>query len=235
MYDATDFDHQLVLTALKLEKQFSLNNYFGDNDHKLFQYKQGVIPIIVSSPHAVKQVRNGFIKKSDIFTGSLAILLANLTNCHVIYRTSTGNGDSNHDEICEYKSFLLSKVSQHSLQCLIDLHGIHKKRNLLIDVGTLNGLSINKSIEKIIVNCFNEQNIYDVHFNCLYNADKKGTVVKTIWQNTGVPSFQLEINGYYRDIHKKDNWNNFKRLVESLESLILNLNYFFQSNKQFKN
>lgn len=232
MYEPISFDYQLIFKALELEKQFALNNYFGYNNNQLFQYKQGVIPIVVSAPHAVKQVRNGLIKDSDLFTGSLALLLENLTGCHVIYRTSTGNGDSNKDENCRYKNFLLSKIEENSLQCLIDLHGIHKKRNLLIDVGTLNGLSINKEIENIIVKCFKGEDIHDVHFNQIFDANKKGTVVKTIWQNSGIPSFQLEINGQYRDIYNKDNWDKFNKIVKSLMSLILNLNYYFHKDNQ---
>src|SRR5690554_6185453 len=94
------WDHQLIHMALSFEKQFSLNNYFGQNNHQLFQYEEGAIPIIISAPHAVKQVRNGWIKDPDIFTGSLALLLKSLTGCHIIYRTSTGNGDSNRDLNC---------------------------------------------------------------------------------------------------------------------------------------
>ncbi|SDK60587.1 hypothetical protein [Natronincola ferrireducens] len=214
---------KFVTKAFQFEKQFAANNYFGEDKDNLFKYREGSIPIIVSAPHAVKQIRSFKVKKPDIFTGSIALLLGDITNCHVIYRTFTGGGDSNNDINCPYKNFLLKKIKEHSLACLIDLHGLDKKRNLTVDVGTLNGLSIGKEIESIIVNSFKSQNIMNVRFNHYFNADKAGTVVKTIWDDIGIPSFQLEINGLYRDVSKEENWDRFSRIVKSLHLMIFKI------------
>ncbi|KJF27864.1 hypothetical protein TZ02_04525 [Clostridium aceticum] len=219
-----NFNNQLISNALLLEGEFSSNHYLGRNYNCLFKYKEGVIPIIISAPHAVKQVRNGLIKNPDIFTGSLALILAQRTKCHAIYRTFTGNGDSNSDSICSYKDYLVKKIMQYPLRCLIDLHGLHKKRPFMIDVGTLNGKSISKEIENLIIETFLEEDIRDVRFNYLFNANKEGTVVKTIWEKTNIPSFQLEINGLYRDLSYIESWNKFQQIVITLEKLIYRLN-----------
>ncbi|WP_156894492.1 hypothetical protein [Clostridium formicaceticum] len=218
------FDNQLISTALLLEGEFSSNYYLGKNYSCLFKYKEGDIPIIISAPHAVKQIRNGLIKNPDIFTGSLALILAQRTKCHAIYRTFTGHGDSNSDLICAYKDYLIHKIKECSLRCVIDLHGLHKRRSFMIDVGTLDGKSIPQEIKTLIIQTFQEGNINDVRFNYLFNADRQGTVVKTVWEKTGVPSFQLEINGLYRDINHVESWTKFQQIVTTLESLIYKLN-----------
>ncbi|MCC5911640.1 MAG: hypothetical protein JJT76_14540 [Clostridiaceae bacterium] len=216
-------NNKLIKNVFELEQQFAFNNYLGKDEGSNFKYRKGNIPIIISAPHAVKQIRNGKIKNPEIFTGSLALLLGDITDCHVIYRTFTGNGDSNKDMPCEYKNFLLEKIKEYNLFCLIDLHGLNKKRDLMIDVGTLNGISITENIKNIIINSFKEHAVFDVRFDHIFNADRTGTVVRTAWYGVGISSFQLEINGIYRDINYTQNWNNFNKIIKSLQLLIINL------------
>ncbi|WP_051569303.1 hypothetical protein [Alkaliphilus transvaalensis] len=213
----------LVNRGLFLEKQFAQNRCFGNPKAGLFQYKEGSIPVVVSAPHTVRQIRNGTHKKADMFTGSLAILLHELTNCHVIYRTYTGRGDANRDIDCPYKAHLIKRIEENEISYLIDLHGMREDRNFDIDVGTLNGKSTNWNLERIILDSFNNFGITDVRFDYLFDADKKGTVTNTIWNEIAIPSFQIEINGIYRNIKLKKNYYNFYRLVSSLEYLILSL------------
>ncbi|MBM7614075.1 hypothetical protein [Alkaliphilus hydrothermalis] len=219
-----DYSHDFYVNkALTLEKQFSQNKYFGTREAGLFQYIEGNIPVILSAPHTVRQIRNGTHKKADIFTGSLGIILQELTNCHLIYRTYTGKGDANRDIECPYKAQLMKKITDNNILYLIDLHGMGENREFDIDIGTLRGKSIETSLEKIILNSFFSFNIKDVRFDYLFDADKEGTVTNTIWNNLSINSFQIEINAIYRNLKVKKNHPNFLRLIRSIEQLILSL------------
>ena len=209
--------------ALTLEKQFSQNKYFGTREVGLFQYMEGNTPVILSAPHTVRQIRNGTHKKADIFTGSLGIILQELTNCHLIYRTYTGKGDANRDIACPYKAELMKKITDHNILYLIDLHGMGENRDFDIDIGTLKGKSINENLERNILKSFAAFDIRDVRFDYLFDADKEGTVTNTIWNHLAINSFQIEINAIYRNLKVKKNHQNFYRLICSLEKLILSL------------
>lgn len=213
----------LVDKALICEKQFTKNKYHGDPNAGLFKYQSGELPVIISAPHAVKQIRDNKLKKADIFTGSLAIILQELTGCHLIYRSYTAKGDANRDIQCPYKKFLLDKISQGNIYYLIDLHGMDEHRDFDIDIGTLNGKSVSWSLKTLILNSFKGYEINDIKFDFLFNADKKGTVTQTVWQQQAIYSFQVEINGRYRNLKRSGNHEGFYRLVCSLENLILSL------------
>ena len=52
---------------LKEEKEFFENNYKGEGSED-FKYSEGSIPILISAPHSVKQIRNNEYKAADIYT-----------------------------------------------------------------------------------------------------------------------------------------------------------------------
>ncbi|KAB3532831.1 N-formylglutamate amidohydrolase [Alkaliphilus serpentinus] len=214
---------EIIEKALIYEKQFSNNHYHGNPYKGIYQYISGKTPIILSAPHAVKQIRDGRYKKADIFTGTIGIILQELTGCHLIYRSYTGDGDANRDIVCPYKGYLAEIIKDKNLLYLIDLHGMDKKHPIDIDIGTLNGKSASWSLKKLVINSFYEFDIHKVKFDHLFDADSKGTVTQTIWQSQAIHCIQMEINGAYRNIKNTKNHLNFYRLLCSLENLILSL------------
>ena len=79
-----------------LNCQFLVNNKNGINiDNKSYVYKKGRLPILLSSPHAVKQYRESQVKPSDYLTGPLAIYLAEKCDCSYFVRTFNDNSDPN--------------------------------------------------------------------------------------------------------------------------------------------
>lgn len=49
-----------------------------------FLYLPGLLPVLISAPHAVRHMRLGRAKASDTFTGTLAVLLNYLSGCSVL-------------------------------------------------------------------------------------------------------------------------------------------------------
>ena len=79
---------------LKEEKELFENNYKGEGSED-FKYSEGSIPILISAPHSVKQIRNNEYKAADVYTGALIKTLSKTTKAHVIYKTKT-KGDENY-------------------------------------------------------------------------------------------------------------------------------------------
>lgn len=204
----------------KLEEQFKVNDYFGDKNKGIYNYKRGSIPIMVSAPHSVKQIRNDSVKAADVGTGGIALILHELTDCHVMYRTFTANGDANRDLICTFKRELIKKLSKNNIKYLIDLHGMKRDRPHDIDVGTLNGLSTNWITENLIIDKFTTHGIKDVRFNYLFDGATLGTVTRTVYHQLGITCFQLELNARYRNAEEEEN---MVAIINSLKYLILYL------------
>ena len=56
--------------------RFSVNDYRGLPDAPPYVVVEGELPVAVSAPHAVSQLREGRVKPSDDFTGALALAVA---------------------------------------------------------------------------------------------------------------------------------------------------------------
>jgi len=202
------------------EEQFKVNDYFGDKSKGIYNYRPGSIPIMVSAPHSVKQIREGNVKVADTGTGGIALILHELTDCHVMYRTFTANGDANRDLICPYKRELIKKLAKNNIKYLIDIHGMRRDRPHDIDVGTLYGLTTDWITENLIVDKFTTHGVKDVRFNYLFDGTSRGTVTRTVYHQLGISCFQLELNERYRNPEEEKNMLN---IINSLKYLILYL------------
>lgn len=229
--------NEVIDKIIEYEKNFSENNYFGKGE-KNFEIKEGYIPIMLSSPHAVNSIRCGKIKNADILTGSIALLLRDITGCHIIFSTKTDNYDPNYD-INEYKDVLTKYINDKNIKVLIDIHGLSKTNPCAIEIGTcpmyncdgnivgdeLRSLKNKKYIIDIIKEVFselfinnNEKNIICV--NNIFSGGKTNTISKYVCDNTNSVSFQIEINRDYRDLEKKEN---IDIIVEFLRKIILRI------------
>ena len=56
----------------KTEQKFKENNYKGNSSKSCLVEKFGNIPILLSAPHAVKQIRNGEIKHTSFIPVQLS-------------------------------------------------------------------------------------------------------------------------------------------------------------------
>ena len=112
-----------------------------------FQYLEGNISgIIFSCPHAVSQTREGNEKLADYHTGPLGIALNSL-GYNVLIKTKNNNDDANYDIKSSYKDYLSKIIKKNGFVYLIDLHGMSKKRNIIISLGTQFGKNVDKASE----------------------------------------------------------------------------------------
>ena len=100
------------------EKINFYNNYLvekgkiaKEQGKRAFEVIEGQVPIIISAPHCVQQIRNGKIKSSEGETGAIAQYLAEKTQCYGIYKIYNNNDDANYDiENNPYKEQIIHMI-----------------------------------------------------------------------------------------------------------------------------
>lgn len=187
-----------------------------------FNVVKGKIPIVVSAPHTVKQLREGKIKAAENQTGAIASILGEETGCFIIYKTYNNQDDANYDiENNEYKEEIKHIVKENNIKLLLNIHGARDEHNFDIDLGTSYGENINDNIEIIeeLKECFKRNEIENVTENKTFKADTIRTISKYINEETKIPCIQVEIAWKYRDL---DNLENIERVIKALKEFILN-------------
>lgn len=193
----------------------------ANSKERAFDVVKGKIPIIVSAPHSVKQLREGKIKEAENQTGAIVSILAEETGCFAIYKTYNKQDDANYDiENNEYKEEIKQIVKENDVKILLDIHGAKDEHDFDIDLGTAYGENINNKIEVLdrLKDCFKKYKIKNVTENKTFKADSIKTISKYINEETKIPCIQLEISWKYRNL---DNLDNIERLIESLKEFIL--------------
>ena len=212
------------LTRLsKLEQIFSINDYEGIVNEN-YIYKEGKIPILVSAPHAVTHTNKDNTKFPDSFTGGIALLINELTDCYVIAKSHNDGIDPNSTNMGMdggYKEKIIDIIKEHDIKLLIDLHGLRDDRDTDVDIITHYGMTIghDKSIVEKLMKCLRENDILNLSEDKYYFAESEKVIVHKIWKVSKIPSIELEINYHYRNFCKPDN---LIKIVNSLESFILN-------------
>jgi len=205
------------LTRLNgLEQIFSINKYKGTGN-KDYIYRKGKVPILVSAPHAVKQTSEHKIKLPDMCTGGIALLLNELTDCHVIAKSRDNGVDPNRSEMDdEYKKEIVNIIKNNDIKLLIDLHGLSDHRKADVDIITHYGKTIgqNSKIIDELKKCFEESGILNLSEDKYYFAKSEKVIVHYIWNLLELPAIELEVNWHFRNL---DEPNNLIKLINALE------------------
>ena len=188
---------------LNLEADFANNEYFGTNvwtDEK-YRVLSGNIPVLLSAPHAVNQIRGEDVRDAEKYTGGLVRYLAGATNSYAIFQLFT-HSDPNTDLESMYKDGVLNLVNGFNIKLLIDVHSSTFSDDTDIDIvsnnrETLNGMD--KLIDKL-----KELGIkYNVTFDekNFPNKEKENEIIYETSKTCGIPSFRIVINNKKLHIH----------------------------------
>lgn len=214
---------------IKLEKQFSSNNYNGSSKSQ-FTIKEGSVPIMISAPHAVNHYRRGNIKYADMFTGTIAEYIHRVTGCHAIYSSMYTQSDPNYDDLNSnaYQQELIGYVKENNIYTVLDIHGAAAHRGYAIQRGVPH--VPNKStyldyenVDSIIYRIFEKHFRYstlvkkEIDRNYEFGTTGQNTVTKCLSENTNAICIQLEINRVFRN---PDNKLAFTCMLSALEELI---------------
>lgn len=201
---------------------FSANGYNGSGGcTDEVKIKIGKAPVLLSVPHATNHLRENKLKYADKYTGSIGLILQELTGCSMIYTTCYHRTDPNFDTQDLYKEKLGRILETNGFRCVIDIHGASRSRPFAIDLGTRYGKSIDRSTILMITKMFSKNGIHKVTENNIFTAEGQGTITTFCSKVKRVPAIQVEINGDYREPEYHP--NQCIALIQSLKEIIENL------------
>lgn len=217
--------NNITLKNLKLEiekyNKELLENEKIRKERKEVSFKiiNGSLPIILSAPHAVRQLRENKIKSAEGETGAIVQILAKETGCYAIYKTYNNDDDANYDLDSKYKKELSKIIETENIKLLLDIHGAKNEHDFNIEICTDNGKNINYNNELVysLKKCFEKEKIDKITENTIFKANSIRTISKYIHEETNIPCIQLEITGRYRYI---ENLEGIQKLLNSLKEYI---------------
>ncbi|NLP50293.1 hypothetical protein [Bacillus sp. RO1] len=187
-----------------------------------FHYIKGVLPILLSAPHSVTQIRNGKEKQGEFLTGPMVIHLQEQLNCHAIFKTKNLRDDANYDQKSSYRDFIKRIVREHSIHFLLDFHIMAPSRPYSIDLGTGRGKNIPHSqgptmvdhIQKTLI----DHGINDVLIDNIFTAGYPHTVSADVSKSCNIFCLQMELNWRLLEGGPKSLY--FKKVLKALEAII---------------
>lgn len=204
----------------------SYNKKFDEYENKLlkeeqtFEVIEGKIPVLLSAPHSVRQLREGKIKGKDRYTGAITIELAKQTNSFAIYKTYNNQDDASYDiENNEYKEKVLELINKHNIKVFLDIHGAKDTDEFDVDIGTdekrnLNGKT--QILENLIKN-LKEKGITKIGIDKKFKACTMHTLTKKIASSTNIACMQIEITRKYRDLEQVEK---MEKIINAIKSWI---------------
>lgn len=213
---------QEIIELLKMNEKYKVNNCNGLNHGgENFNIIYGNSPILLSAPHAVRQSRNGEIKKADTMTGVIVEDLCRRTKVNGIVRTFNLMDDPNDENSgygLKYKNGILDIIKQKNIVCMLDIHGCGKEYGFDIDIGTDNRNNINRANNLLNIINMGLIKCGKVEIDKIFSASDCKTISKYINRKSNIACFQIEISSIIRkDI------NRLMQLLDAFEEIIKNL------------
>ena len=195
----------------------TFDEYKEENQsNKSFEIIEGKIPVLISAPHSVRQIRNGKIKGKDMLTGAIVKEITRRTSCWGIYKTHNNNDDASYDiENNNYFERALQIMKENNVKMFLDIHGAKDNEEFDIDIGTSNKENLNgrEDVLKKIIDIFNKNGIQNIGIDQKFKANTMHTLTKKIALNVDIPCMQIEITKKYRDL---DQINNLEKVLNAI-------------------
>lgn len=159
-------------------------------------YIPGQIPVLLSAAHSTNHKRDGMLKRYEIYTAAIAVLLHIKTGSHALYANSTSELDPNYHDEAPFKHELQRIASCSDIMLVIDTHGTDEEKTYDL----YPGIGINR--EFLHGNPFIIDDFYktakDLNLTVgdenVFPAARQDTVAKYCYRRLGIPSVQIEIN-----------------------------------------
>lgn len=171
-----------------------INN--GNEETKDFEIVSRNIPIILSAPHCVRQLRNGIVQSKESYTDTFAITISEKENISCIYKTVFLNDDANADKDSSYKLALKEFVEANDIRYLIDLHTMSDKRlpNVCISINAGKNIKNNYDLLQQVITAFNNNGISSVTVDEPFKAADPNCISNYISTSCDIPCFHIELN-----------------------------------------
>lgn len=210
----------------KIEKLFRLNQKYEENDFNgvyqgisNFRVFEGFIPLLFSSAHAVKQVRNGVFKRSDGLTGGIVEYLVNNKDIYGITRVHNMLDDPNfynYGISFLYKQKIIEMIQAYEIKCFFDIHGCSNKHGFDIEIGTNNGKNIqNEEILDIILKGFSK--FKHIAIDEKFIASHGSNISHFVHEMTNIPCIQIELSEHVRFNETEQMLDSFEKIIDDIK------------------
>ncbi len=205
---------------LGLEADFANNEYFGTNvwTEEKYRVLSGNVPILISAPHSVNQIRGEDVRDAEKYTGALTRYLCNATSSFGIFQIFT-HADPNTDEENAYKNAVVNLVNAYNIKLLIDIHSSTFSDDTDIDVVTNKRQTlIGKDDLYTKLKQFGIMHGAKIDENNEPNKEKENEIIMVTSLICGIPAMRLVINNKKLDI--LNNEKNFYKVAKVIENFI---------------
>lgn len=204
---------------LDLESDFANNEYFGTNvwTEEKYRVLSGNVPVLLSAPHAVNQIRGDDVRNAEKYTGALVRYLSSATSSYAIFELFT-HADPNFDDEHNYKNGIINLIETYKIKLLIDIHSSSFNDDTDIDIvtnqrSTLCGMNDLPDKIKEIGNKYKIK----VDENNVPNKTFENEIIAVTSLVCGVPALRIVINDKKLDvINNEECFNNICKTIEEL-------------------
>lgn len=212
-----------MVRIAELNEKYEANDYHGaQGEGKNYQVFIGEVPILVSAPHAVCQLREGAVKDRDGMTGGIVEYLCEELGVFGIVRCWEAGDDPNYAEdewSAAYREEIVRLVREYGIKWVFDIHGCLDKHGFDMDIGVNGGKNVGcdmAMVESLAEN-WRQQDL-DVRIDGKFVAKWPQAVSNYVHRETGVNCLQLELSGSTRT--KEEQFEKFFRgFVRTIEEV----------------
>ncbi len=208
---------------LGLEADFANNEYFGTNvwTEEKYRVLSGNVPVLLSAPHAVNQIREDDVRDAEKYTGALVRYLSNTTNSYAIFQLFT-HADPNTDVENDYKNAVINLINTYGIKLLLDIHSSTFKDDTDIDIVT-NSRQTLHGYDSLIDKLKELSVKYDIKIdeNNVPNKEKENEIITVSSLLCGIPTIRMVINNKKLDIEN----NSIEKIIKFIEEFISYFNY----------
>ncbi len=206
---------------LGLEADFANNEYFGTNvwTEEKYRVLSGNVPVLLSAPHAVNQIRGDDVRDAEKYTGAITRYLSGATGSYAIFQLFT-HADPNSDEEHNYKNGIINLIEAYKIKLLIDIHSSTFSDDTDMDIVTNKRTTLceNENLLDVIKNIGVKYNV-KVDENNVPNEGHENEIIAVSSLVCGIPAIRVVINNKKLDV--ANNEESFNNICKTLEEFIL--------------
>lgn len=195
-------DARLARVSELNAKYEAYDYYDAKGEGRNYQVILGKVPILVSAPHAVRQIREGVVKERDGMTGGIVEYLCEELGLFGITRLWEAGDDPNYaqdERSVAYRNEIVRLVKEYGIKWVLDVHGCLNKHGFDLDIGVNGGANVACGMDVVEKWAENwRQQGMDVRVDGRFVAEWPYVVSNEVHRKTGVDCLQLELSGNAR-------------------------------------
>ena len=196
---------------IALEADFANNEYFGTNvwTEEKYRVLSGNVPVLLSAPHSVNQIRGEDVRDAEKYTGAL---------------TRFTHADPNTDEENAYKNAVVNLVNSYNIKLLLDIHSSTFKDNTDIDIVTNNRETL-RGMDYLFDRLKELGVKYNIKIdeNNVPNKEKENEIINVTSLICDIPAMRIVINN--KRLETSDEDDSLENIINLMEEFISYFNY----------